>query len=186
MTAFEHLSVLISLVLGLGIAHLLSSVHHLVLARHRVRFHWLPLLWAALMFIGLVQEWWSIFELRDRPEWNFFGFLVTLIDPVILYLTASFVLPPVEADRPCDLKAYYFGVRAWFFPLAAWGNLFDGVRRLWEGLPPGHVAIWSNFLGAALILSLARVRNERYHALVTLAIAAVFAVYLLMAAVRIA
>jgi hypothetical protein len=35
MTPFEHLSVLISIILGLGIAHLLASVHKLVQARAR-------------------------------------------------------------------------------------------------------------------------------------------------------
>ena len=46
MTPFEHLAVLISLVLGLAIAQLLTTAHRLVLARERVRFYWLPLTWA--------------------------------------------------------------------------------------------------------------------------------------------
>ena len=41
MTPFEHLAVLISIVLGLGLTQLLLSAHRLVQARGRVRFYWL-------------------------------------------------------------------------------------------------------------------------------------------------
>lgn len=41
MTPFEYLSVLISIILGLGLAHLLSAVRELIQRRARVRFYWL-------------------------------------------------------------------------------------------------------------------------------------------------
>lgn len=182
MTPFEHLSVLISLILGLGLAHLLTSVHHLVLARERVRFHWLPLAWAALIFVGLVQEWWSIFEIRSRADWTFFGFLVFLIDPVRAYLTASFVLPPVERDEACDLEEYYFGIRRWFFPLVAFGNLFDGIHRHMGGTPWEDPAVWSNFVAFGFILALAVTRSVVYHAIITLILTGLFVFFILLSA----
>ena len=56
MTPFEHLTVLISIVIGMGLAHLLNTVHELIQERARVRFYWLSVLWFFLIFISLV-EW---------------------------------------------------------------------------------------------------------------------------------
>lgn len=65
--------VLFSIVLGLGLTELLSSLHHLFHPRTRVKWHWIPLVWAFLVFIAVVQLWWSMFEFgraSDLP--NFF------------------------------------------------------------------------------------------------------------------
>jgi len=55
MTPFEYLSVLISIILGLGLTHLLSAVRELIQKRAQVRFYWLALIWAALIFMAQVQ-----------------------------------------------------------------------------------------------------------------------------------
>ena len=55
MTSFEYLSVLISIILGLGLTHLLSAVRDLIQQRAQVRWHWLPVLWAGLIFVAQIQ-----------------------------------------------------------------------------------------------------------------------------------
>ena len=44
MDAFSYLSVLLSIILGLGIQQVLQGYRALMLARGRVRFFWVPLL----------------------------------------------------------------------------------------------------------------------------------------------
>jgi hypothetical protein len=184
LTPFEHLSVLISIILGLGIAHLLWSVHLLVQKRARVRFHWLPLVWSALVFVSLVEWWWASFGMRSQHDWNFFYFLFVLLRPVVAYLSAAFVLPTLEPGVSCDLRQYYFANRQWLFSLLAAGNLLDAVRRHLEGAPLADVGVWSNLVSCLLLGSLAVSRNARLHAVITLLTAALFALFILRAALE--
>lgn len=186
MTLYEHLSVLFSIVIGLGLTHILASVPDLVLERHRIRFHWLPLTWAALVFVGLIQWWWSSFTFSGRTSWNFFYFLFVFLRPVVSYLSATFVLPKVKPDVPCDLGAYYYDTRPWLFGLLASGNALDGVRRMFEGEAFEEIAVWSNFVSAALLASLAFTTNERYHATITLLTVGLFLAFLVQAALTLA
>ncbi|MGD2067149.1 MAG: hypothetical protein PVI57_00585 [Gemmatimonadota bacterium] len=182
MTLFEHLSVLISIVIGLGLTHILSNAHELVQARDRVRRHWLPMAWAVLVFVALVQWWWTSFTFRTRHDWTFFYFLFLLLRPVVFYLAAAFVLPRVEPDRPCDMRAYYFRTRGWLFSLLAFGQVLDGVRRIVAGEPITEISVWSNFVSATLVGSLARVENVRWHAVITVLTAALFLAFLVQSA----
>jgi len=182
MTLYEHLSVLFSIVIGLGLTHLLANVTQLVQARDRVRVHWLPITWAVLVFVGLVQWWWSSFTFRTRETWNFFYFLFLLLRPVTSYLSAAFVLPNVEPGVECDMRSYYYDTRGWLFGLLAAGNTLDGLRRMLAGETFGEIGVWSNFVSAALLASLAFTTNQRHHASITLLTVALFGAFLLQAA----
>ena len=60
MEAFGHLSVLISIILGLAITQLLQGLRGLVLERSRIRLYWIPIAWAAIVLLICVQAWWAI------------------------------------------------------------------------------------------------------------------------------
>jgi hypothetical protein len=174
MTTFEHLSTLISIILGLGLTHLLSSVRELIQKREKVRFHWLPVLWAMLIFLAQIQWWWGIFELRLRPEWNFFAFLYLLLAPVSMYLTAGMVLPDMIGASECDLKAYYFHNRSWLFGLLALSNLLDATRDWIVLHTVADARVWSNLIAAAMFVSMAIIRRELFHTIVTLLVLGLF------------
>ena len=184
MTPFEHLAVLISIVLGLGLTHLLTSVYRLVQARGRVRLYWLPLVWTALLFITQVEWWWAYFDLRERTTWNFFHFLFILLSPVTLYLAAGFVLPEIEQGRDYDLRAYYYANHRWLFGIVAAGPALDAVRRAM------HAGSWidfgaaSNMVACIAVASLAVSRRPAYHAAVTLAVSALFLLFIIEAAMQ--
>ena len=186
MTPFEHLAVLISIVLGLGIAHLLTSVHRLVQARARVRTYWLPLLWTLLLFVTQIEWWWAIFALRTETVWNFFYFLFVLLSPVSLYLAAAFVLPEVEAggDAPIDLRAYYYENRRWFFAIVAAGPMLDASRRAVQAGTWLDAGVVSNLIAAVLLSLLALTSRPRVHGVATLLITALFGYFLLSAALE--
>lgn len=184
MTPFEHLAVLISLILGLGITHLLTAVHHLVVARARVRHYWLTWLWVVLTFVVQVEWWWASFGLREHTTWNFFYFLFILLSPVALYLATTFVLPTIEPGAQYDLRAYYYRSAPWLFGAHAASLVLDGIRR---GV---HAGSWkdlgsaSNFVSAVLVGSLAVTRRPAYHAAVTLALASIFLYFIVAAALQ--
>lgn len=182
VSPFEHISVLISIVLGLGLTQLLMGVHRLAQARERVRPYWLSLVWVALIFMAQVEWWWASYTLRDETVWNFFYFLFVLLSPVSLYLAAAFVLPEVEPGERYDLRQHYYRSRGWFFAFVALGPLLDAIRR---GVQAGSVAdpgVWSNAISALLLGFLAVTRRERYHVAITMVVAAIFLWFIVSAA----
>ena len=184
MTPFEHLSVLISLVIGLGLTHLLSSAHRLVQAHGRIRLHWLPLVWAVLIFTAQVEWWWSIFGWRNEGGWNFFYFLFILLSPVAMYLASTFVLPEIEPNQSYDLRVYYFETRRWFFTFVALSPAVDAVRRGFQSGSFADFGVWSNAVAALLVGSLAISRRLWYHALVTFLVTALFLAFIVSSALE--
>ena len=179
MTPFEHLAVLISIVIGLAITQLLISVQRLVQAREQVRFYWLPILWTAVLFVAQVEWWWGIWGQRNDVSWNFFYFLYLLLVPVVLFLAAAFVLPDVSTEvatrETCDLREYYYRWRGWLFGTLALNPALDGVRHHWaEARPWSDAAVWTNLVGAALVVSLAFSRRAWYHGIVSVVVSGIF------------
>lgn len=185
MTPFEHLSVLISIVLGLGIARLLWSVHRIAQAHERVRLYWLPLLWTVLVFVIQVEWWWASFAFRQQMSWTFFYFLFVLLSPVTLYLAAAFVLPEIEEGTRYDLERHYFRNRGWFFSLIAASTALDALRRGIEAGSATDFGTWSNGVSALLVGSLAVTESRWVHALVSLLLAGVFLTYIVTSAFQI-
>lgn len=182
MTPFDYLSVLISIVLGLGLTELLSNVHRLIQARDRVTFHWLPLLWGGIIFVALVQWWWAAFGLHRQLEWNFFFFLLILLIPVLMYLAAASVLPTVEAEQTVDLRTYYFAIRPWFFWIVA---ATSGMECLRAVLYADLQAALLNAAAAVLLGSLAIVRHPFYHAVTSLLLAGLLIAFIVLETLRI-
>lgn len=94
MTAFEFISVALSFVIGLAFARLLTSAVALVRARRRVRPHWMPLVWATMIFLWLIQFWWAIFELSLIVQnWEMWRFTFLLLLALMLFAAAALILP---------------------------------------------------------------------------------------------
>ncbi len=184
MTPFEHLTVLISIVIGMGLAHLLNTVHELIQVRGRVRVYWLPVLWFFLIAVGLVEWWWAIFALRTTVKWNFFYFLFVLLSPISLYLAAAFVLPD-DSERGndvIDLRRYYYENRGWLFGTLAVNPALDAIRRGVEVGTVTDLSVWSNATAAVLVASLGMVKTPWYHAVITLIVASLFGSFIVSSA----
>ena len=105
MDAFSYLSVLISIVLGLGITQLLSGMARWVAGRAEVRLYAPAVCWAFTLLLIHVQTWWTMFPLRLHKDWTFLQFAVVLLQPSILYLLAALALPTAAG---ADMKAKIF------------------------------------------------------------------------------
>jgi hypothetical protein len=186
MTPFEHLSVLISIVLGLGIAHLLTTVHELIQARARVRVYWLPIVWAILIFVSLIEWWWASFALRTNLKWNFFYFLFVLMSPVTMYLAAAFVLPDDSEtdDDVIDLRRYYCENSLALFSILAVSPALDAVRRAVQAGSMLDRGALSNALSAVLLVTMALTKKPWYHALITTIVAALFGSFIVSSALE--
>jgi len=115
MTAFDYLTVLISIVLGLAIANVLARLAGAITARERVDFYWPPVAWAIWLFFIAAQHWWAQWGLRHTQQWSFGVFWLQLLTPVDLFLLSALVLPERAQDERLDLGEWYFRNRRWFF-----------------------------------------------------------------------
>ena len=115
MDAFSYLSVLLSIILGLGLTQLLTAAGRLIRHRDRVHVDWLPLLWSIVLLVVYVQSWWAMFGLRSVRDWTFVAFLVVLAQTIMLYMMAAVVLPEQVEETGVDLEAHYDRQHRWFF-----------------------------------------------------------------------
>lgn len=179
MDAFEYLSVLISIVLGLALTQLLTSAGRLVQARSRVRAHWPALIWVGTLLAILVQSWWAMFDLRDHGGWNVGQFALVLAHPTLLFFMAVLVLPDVEADGPIDLRANYFAQAPWFFSALAGVIIVSLLRPVAiDGRLPLDADRLFQILLLAVALIAARVRRPALHAAVAVGAPVALAVYI--------
>jgi hypothetical protein len=58
VTAFEYIAVLVSIIVGSGIAHLLAGVGWLIGDAREPRPYWIHLVWTAYALIHIVFFWW--------------------------------------------------------------------------------------------------------------------------------
>jgi hypothetical protein len=179
MDAFSYLSVLLSIIVGLGLTQLLTAAGRLIRHRDRVRVDWLPLLWAAVLLVVFVQVWWSMFGLRSYRDWTFTAFLVILAQTCTLYMMAAVALPEQVEGDGVDLAAYYERQHRWFFGFFV-ATLFISVAKDWVlgGRLPTAVNLGFHVFFGAVCLSAIFIRARRYQEVVGIAGAAGLATYI--------
>lgn len=168
MDSFEYLSVLISIILGLALTQLLTGAGRLIRIRDRVRFFYPVGVWMGILFIIIVQSWWTMFTLRLYDDWTFDKFLVVLLHPMLVYLLVELVTPDTEGGSAVDMKANYFRQAPVFFGAMLALLLASLARPLvmtWRFTPWLDFAFHAVFIGLAIIAIFWR--NERFHRLVS-------------------
>ena len=108
ISAFEYITVFISIILGLGVTQILTGIADLVHQNERVKVYWPHIVWIFLVLILHVQEWWVTFELRSIHQWRFPLFLFVLLYPVVLFILARLLFPFGFNEGVIDLKKFYF------------------------------------------------------------------------------
>jgi hypothetical protein len=177
--AFEYLSVLISIVLGLALTQLLTSAARLIQSRSRVKAYWPALLWAGSLLVILVQSWWAMFEFRDHAPWTLPEFALVLAHPTLLFFMAVLLLPDSEREGVIDLKTNYYAQAPWFFGASVAVVLVSLARPLvFDGRMPldADRAFQLFFLISAAACAL--VRRERLHKAVAVAVPVSLLVYI--------
>lgn len=108
MTPFEYISVLISIILGLGISQLVTGVADMVHQWDRVKLYWPHMLWIGFIFFLHIQDWWTLYDLRTLTAWKLHTFLFTILYPINLFILARILFPFGSADQGTDFKKFYF------------------------------------------------------------------------------
>jgi hypothetical protein len=185
MKTAEYLSVLVSIIIGLGISQVLSGVANLLVDRRRVRSDWAWALAVALVFLANVQFWWSTFSVGAAVATNFFSFIFFLLSPIALYLAAVLILPDFEGEGEIDLRAHFDANVRWFLGTTAVVPLVNAIRSIvisgdpvWMTARPFELAFFVLTVAGAVL------RSARLHRILIVAMAALFITFLITAGLR--
>jgi|ERR1700693_2389997 hypothetical protein len=115
MSAFEHVTALLSFVYALALTHLLARVAELVVARERVKF-------SGLLAIGMVNavllvfvNWLSIWDLRSVTSWDLASVAIQFLFAVSVYVICALVGPKAPDDGAIDLEDFFWRQRTYFY-----------------------------------------------------------------------
>lgn len=93
-TLFQWVSPIIGLFVGLGIARILTGFASAVRSRGVSPPDWIPLVWAASIFLALLDLWWVLHDLGVIIKvWTYPLFLQFIFSPLILFFAAAMILP---------------------------------------------------------------------------------------------
>ena len=154
MGVFEYLAVLISIVVGLGLTHLLVSITRVIHARHSARVYWVQLVWALNLALWLIAFWWFTFALNTVTEWTYGLYVFLIVYAVLLYLLAALLFPHDPPDDQ-DYQSHFFTNRRWFFGALAVFALVDVVDFIIKaGTGAEAVTLWPYLLFIVPIITL--------------------------------
>jgi hypothetical protein len=119
MGEFEYISVLLSIILGLGIAQLLSGIARLVRDGRALAPAWWVMAIVATLLLAHFQVWWVSFGWRDIATWTFFSYFAFMVLPMLLYLLAYLVLPADLRLDGVELTQEFLARRRPFYILVA-------------------------------------------------------------------
>lgn len=156
---FDYVMALVSIIVGLGITHVLSAFGSAV---HRLRGHGTPiqlepvyLVWAAFVMLWMVSFWWWEFKFKDLgTQWTYGLYLFVILYAIVLYLLAV-ILVPKDMEGVDDSYAYFMSGRRWFFWTFLAANAVDMVDSLiksvdWALRPTYIVGLATFALGAVV------------------------------------
>jgi hypothetical protein len=108
MSPFEYITVLISIILGMGLTQLVSGFAAIIIRWEKIKVYWPHLVLILLVFVIQIQEWWATYELHRYPYWRLVTILFIVLYPIDLYLLARILFPIRWSGKEIDLKLFYF------------------------------------------------------------------------------
>ena len=88
MSVFEYIMVLVSIIVGLGITHILKSIVFIIQYKE-IRFYWIHTLWCINIFFMLVFFWWWQYNYVVIDRWTFGLYVFIIFFALIYYLLAA-------------------------------------------------------------------------------------------------
>ena len=169
MSPFEFVAAFFSVVLGLGVAHLLGGVSGLLEARGRVRTYWVHSAWVLATILLLIHSWWGMWSLKAASSWSYPAFLCFVAYLIALYLISTLLLPRVPEHGPVDLGAHFDTIRPVFLSFVAAVFVLATVLN-YTLFAVDLLSLFTVIPGVASVLILlgAVIRNRSYNAALVL------------------
>jgi hypothetical protein len=137
MDQFEYVMVLVSIIVGLGIAHILLGIGGIIdRLSHKENPLELSLAhasWLGFCFSWLVMFWWWEYRFSSRvSDWTMGLYLFLITYAVTLFLLQA-VLVPRTWDGVKSLKDFFLERRAWFYGLLMFATILDLLDSYLKG-----------------------------------------------------
>lgn len=164
---FEHLTVLVSVVVGLSVTSFLTNVARIIHVRGDVTISWVQLMWSANILIWTVAFWWFTFVLADQRQWTYPLFVFLLAYATLLFLLMALLFPEgVPSDH--NYRTQFMQNRGWFygvFLLFLCVDVVDYFVKLEKEVPIVSHLPYVAFIGPLFVLSLVALitKNLLFH-----------------------
>lgn len=145
---FSFVLAMVSLVLAIGVTHLVQNAATLVRERRRVQLEPVVFVWTAVLFLVAALYWWSLWDFR-QVEWRFPLFFYMLLAPSLLHIGASLLASGRHGETAGDeatssfetVRVPFMIVMAVFSLIVMGDGWLVGVEPAWTVYRP--VQIWS-------------------------------------------
>ncbi len=127
---FSYLSAFVTIVLAVAISDMIHSTHRLIRARAKVKWDALPLVFAAIVALFVLTEFFALWTRFNVSEVTMPRLLWLLATPTIFTLLAYAVLPDEVPPEGLDLTEFYFAQRKVWAVMYGICALFDLARSL--------------------------------------------------------
>ena len=172
MDAFEYISVLTSIVIGLAMAQLLLGATRIIQQPEKTRPYWIHLCWVTYMFIFTVFWWWWEFNLQVIEVWTFGAYLLVVLYGFLVFLMCA-LLSPTDVSGYDGFKGYYYARRRWIFGVFTLTQFVDFGDAFIKGSDYFYELGMQYFVSQPIIVVASIVamvsRNEKYHAVFAVA-----------------
>lgn len=138
MNSFQSVWIAPSIILGIGLTRLLSDSVTVFRSRTRAKIDWVPLVWAACIFVWQVQYLWAVIELPNLVKtWGLVDFLILLGLSLFLFVASALVLPDTELrEGETYTDSFRLNGRWALLAVSGWGALALIADWLLFGLAP--------------------------------------------------
>ena len=175
MTPFEYVTVLISIILGLGITQIMTGVADIIHQWDKMKLYWPHLLWILLTFIMHIHEWWYTYDLKKHESWYLISFLFLILYPIMLFVLARILFPFGAMETETDFKLFYFNnYRKFFLIVMILVSLAVLQDVFLEGYPWEEQILKIGILGTLAFITIKKVGNELLHKIVVVVLLLAF------------
>jgi hypothetical protein len=94
MSSFEFISILMSIIIGLGVTNLLAGTGRAFYRRRQNPMDEVHVVFTAATLLVLVLNWWVAFKWNSEVAWSFDKFLALIVWTIALYMLTIFLYPP--------------------------------------------------------------------------------------------
>lgn len=163
MTSFEYVSVLLSIVIAIALAHLLTAIARMF--EHGVVNFSFPLAqWIGFCLFLCVDHWFQVWRLSGQSNWTLAFVLQLLLQASLIYLACYLVVPSSTTERSLDMTRFFNTSRKKFMGvilvLAVTNEILNlslpGFGSLHVGL---LVLLWIVLLSVGVLSSSSKVQH---------------------------
>lgn len=129
---FPHIRIVLGMVIGLGVARLLSGVAKILQHPKRYRLYPLHFAWACSVMLMLVHFWWWEFGLSKVEVWSFGKYFFVFSYAVTLFLLCALLFPD-NLEEYRSYEEFFYERRGWFFGVLATTYILDIGDTLMKG-----------------------------------------------------